>query len=45
MVNKVLERPRGKRGAYPAPAQKYSTGKHATDSGITTTIRHVVECD
>ena len=51
MVNKELERPRGKRDAYLAlnPAQKYLIGKHATESGkesgVATTIRHVVERD
>ena len=47
MVNKALQRPHGKRGAYLAltPAQKYLIGKHATESGVTTTICHVVDRD
>ena len=42
MVNEILEKPRGKRGAYLAltPAQKFSVGKRAAESGVTGTIRY-----
>ena len=44
MVNKVLEKPCGKRGAYLAltPAQKYSVGKCAAEKGITTTNCYIL---
>ena len=42
MVNKVLEKPRGKCGTYLAltPAQKYAVGKRAAENGVTTMIRY-----
>ena len=40
MVNEILKKPRGKRGAYLTLmlAQKFSVGKRAAESGVTATI-------